>query len=312
MYLDRINSQLSQVGCTPAEQIGSYIQHLCNHYQVGLNLHDLSGISLMDPSLTTVLEPYLYHNNPFCNYLKKFDATHKACASSKNILCRSVSRAKNPCYGMCYMGIEELRYPIRWNHRLIGFLCVGQFTSDDASAMIRLEQKAERYQLDPGELQRRYRSTVKSMTLDLQELCTQLGMLSHYFSVLYGQFLGSATGEQRADRVAETHKRSYIVSRTIDYIHENYMYPITLKALAGSSYCSEAYLSHLFKEKIGVTITDYINTQRIHKAQSLLDLTTLSITDIAHQCGFNDSNYFSRVFRKHTKLSPKQYRDRTS
>jgi AraC-like DNA-binding protein len=71
---------------------------------------------------------------------------------------------------------------------------------------------------------------------------------------------------------------------------------------------SRFYFCHSFKEVTGQTISDYINYIRISMAESKLDNTDLSITDIALSVGFDDINYFSRVYKKHKGISPKAAR----
>jgi len=310
MNFASVNERLARLRQSPAERVEAYLRFICERYGVGLNLHDIAGVSEMDESLSAVFAPYLYHNNPFCNYLKKNEAAFRSCARSKHVLCRMCSRTEEPFYGSCYMGVEELRFPIRWNGRLIAFLCVGQFCTDLPSADERLTRQAAKYGLDAAALKERFRATTKPLTIDVEELHTHVGMLSEYIALLYDKFLRAARSAQTIDTFAESHKRNYIVHRTVEYIKQNYMFPITLKALASSSYCSEAYLSHLFKEKTGQTITECISKLRVQRAKQLLDVTSSTVTDIAHQCGFNDSNYFARVFRQHVGQSPKQYRER--
>ncbi|CAN7259685.1 helix-turn-helix domain-containing protein [Paenibacillus sp. LjRoot153] len=312
MQFGELNHQLAQVDMSTAERVKAYFQFICEHYSVGLNLHDIAGLSEMDSALFMVLSPYHYHNNPFCNYVKKFEATFQACSRNKKVLCRMCTRSTTPLYGSCYMGIEELRFPIHWKGRLIAFLCVGQFSSDFEAATKRLETQAAKYGLNANELKQRFHATTRPLDLNLGALHAHIGMLTQYLILLYENFLLNTHHGQSMDQRAEAHQQSFIVNRTLHYIKDNFTYPITLSALAGISFCSETYLSHLFKETIGSTITEYINQLRIQKSKSLLDITTYSITHIAHQCGFNDSNYFSRVFRQHTGMSPKQYRGRTS
>ncbi|MDR6551767.1 helix-turn-helix domain-containing protein [Paenibacillus qinlingensis] len=310
MQFEKLNHQLAQVDMSAAERIKTYFQFVCDRYSVGLNLHDIAGLSEMDSSLSIVFSPYLYHNNPFCNYVKRFEATFQACARNKKVLCRMCTRSATPLYGSCYMGIEELRFPIHWKGRLLAFLCVGQFSTDLEAASQRLKTQAAKYGLNPNELEQRFLTATRPLDLNIGELHTHIGMLTQYLILLYENFLLNTHHGQSMDQRAEAHQRSFIVSRTLHYIKENFTYPITLSALAGISFCSETYLSHQFKETTGSTITEYIKELRIQKAKNLLDITTYSITLIAHQCGFNDSNYFSRVFRQHTGMSPKQYRGR--
>jgi AraC-like DNA-binding protein len=69
-----------------------------------------------------------------------------------------------------------------------------------------------------------------------------------------------------------------------------------------------SYLSVQFKKETSQTITDYIQNVRLEHAILLLNSTSDSIQEIASLCGFPDSNYFTRVFKKKKGLTPKEYR----
>lgn len=85
---------------------------------------------------------------------------------------------------------------------------------------------------------------------------------------------------------------------------------LSLKRFAGELFLNTSYLSALFKKEMGMTLTDYVNKTRITHAQKLLKSTTLSIQDIAIECGIPDIHYFTRVFRKETDCSPREWRNR--
>lgn len=71
-----------------------------------------------------------------------------------------------------------------------------------------------------------------------------------------------------------------------------------------------SYLSRKFKEETGFTLTDFINKKRIDEAKIFLNKGDISITDIAFMVGFNDINYFSKVFKKWTTLTPTEFKKR--
>jgi YesN/AraC family two-component response regulator len=110
--------------------------------------------------------------------------------------------------------------------------------------------------------------------------------------------------------ILSIHKNNFIVSTTTYFIRENYEKPLALKLLASNSYCNPTYLSHIFKEKMHISITEYINNIRIQHAKELIDLTSKSITEISIRVGFNDLGYFGRVFKNIIGLSPKEYREK--
>ena len=61
-----------------------------------------------------------------------------------------------------------------------------------------------------------------------------------------------------------------------------------------------------------MTLTDYVNQQRIAHAQYLLQGTNTPIKSIAQQCGIADLNYFVRIFKRITGVTPKSYRDKAA
>jgi AraC-like DNA-binding protein len=99
-----------------------------------------------------------------------------------------------------------------------------------------------------------------------------------------------------------------MITQVSDYIRSNFNANITLGELSRIFSISESYLSRSFKKEIGIGIGEYITYLRITNAESLLVETNLSLTEIAHRSGFNDSNYFSAVFKRFTDHSPYKYR----
>lgn len=85
---------------------------------------------------------------------------------------------------------------------------------------------------------------------------------------------------------------------------------LSLKRFANELFLNTSYLSALFKKEMGTTLTDYVNKRRIAYAQKLLKSTTLSIQDIATQSGISDIHYFTRLFRRETEMSPREWRNR--
>ena len=67
-------------------------------------------------------------------------------------------------------------------------------------------------------------------------------------------------------------------------------------------------ISRLFKEKIGLTVMDYILKTRVTMAKELLCKTDLSVTEISESCGFSSISFFSRTFKNETGVSPLKYK----
>ncbi len=83
---------------------------------------------------------------------------------------------------------------------------------------------------------------------------------------------------------------------------------LSLKRFANELFLNTSYLSSLFKKETGITLTDYVNQHRINFAKRLLKSTTLSIQAVATAVGISDIHYFTRLFRRETGYSPREYR----
>lgn len=98
------------------------------------------------------------------------------------------------------------------------------------------------------------------------------------------------------------------IGDAIAHIETNYTERITLAELAEKSHLSPRHFSRIFRECIGRSPIDHLMHIRTQKAADLLQHTDRTITDIAFDCGFSDSNYFTRCFRKIMKQTPKRFR----
>lgn len=100
-----------------------------------------------------------------------------------------------------------------------------------------------------------------------------------------------------------------VVDEIKEYIRSNYEDNLNAADIAGRFFLNASYLSAMFKEKAGMNLSVYIEAVRMEKAKQLLGGSRLSVTEIAMRTGYAESNYFSKVFRKYTGMSPRQYRE---
>lgn len=102
-------------------------------------------------------------------------------------------------------------------------------------------------------------------------------------------------------------KNSY-VAYALNYIHEHFNTKILQEDIARQLQISVRYLSKLFKSYMGVTLSNYINIYRINRSIQLMQTTDLTLTEIALQVGFTDSQHYSKVFMSIINETPSQYR----
>lgn len=103
-------------------------------------------------------------------------------------------------------------------------------------------------------------------------------------------------------------KGNEITKKAIRYISHNFSRNLTLDEVADHVHLNPAYFSTLFKQSTGSSFKEYLNMVRIEESKRLLSNTDYSIIDISLATGFEDQSYFSKVFKKYTGLTPKQYR----
>lgn len=98
------------------------------------------------------------------------------------------------------------------------------------------------------------------------------------------------------------------IKKVLSYIHAHCGEKIFVRDLAGLLNLNEQYFCRFFKKAIGQSSIAYVNECRIRRAAELLQNTSLAVTDVCMECGFNNLGNFIREFRKQTGVTPLQYR----
>lgn len=95
-----------------------------------------------------------------------------------------------------------------------------------------------------------------------------------------------------------------------EYIQKHFREKLSIQSIAEVVHLSPSYLSHIFSQTFGYTITDYVTYIRLENAKSILSKSGTSISEAALDSGFEDISYFSRVFKKVEGISPREYKKR--
>lgn len=102
-------------------------------------------------------------------------------------------------------------------------------------------------------------------------------------------------------------KVSNIISEAKNYIDQNYNKEIGLTEVSEAVSISPQYFSKIFKEELSLNFIDYLTNIRMEHAKRMLKEKKLSIKEICYEIGYNDPNYFSRLFKKNEGISPTEY-----
>lgn len=100
------------------------------------------------------------------------------------------------------------------------------------------------------------------------------------------------------------------VAKAIAIIYKNYKDDVRVSELADRVHLSANYFGELFKQTTGLSVQHYVNKHRIDRSRVLLEEDDLGITEVARAVGYEDPNYFSRTFKRHCGMTPREYRNR--
>lgn len=118
---------------------------------------------------------------------------------------------------------------------------------------------------------------------------------------------GEETAKKK-DHEEENIRLSVLKEKIETYIKENYGKELSVSMLAEWLNYSEAYFSKLFKQCFHVNFTTYLVDFRVNLAKEMIEDSNRSIKEIGRICGYEDPNYFSRIFKKATGFTPTEYR----
>lgn len=105
-------------------------------------------------------------------------------------------------------------------------------------------------------------------------------------------------------------RRTWIMNEAKNYIQREFCRPVSLEEIATTLNISTYYLSRVFSQESGFTLSSYINEVRMQNAAKLLSDYRLNISEVARSMGFTDSSYFRKVFKAYYGCSPRDYRSR--
>lgn len=148
----------------------------------------------------------------------------------------------------------------------------------------------------------------------------QLPILNVMKNIVGEYTLGRQIDREQADRlfsllnkfsslIAPAENTSEAVLNAVEYIEDNFSDKnLRLSNISAHVGLSNEHLSRIFHDQIGDTVTAYITKMRVEHGVMLLKDSDYPIKQIAHDCGFSSSNYFSLSIKKHYSLTPKEIR----
>ncbi|MGM0567750.1 MAG: PocR ligand-binding domain-containing protein [Elusimicrobiota bacterium] len=238
---------------------------------------------------------------PFCLQVKKSGFEDK-CRQCDKKACLRVKKERKPVIYRCFAGLTEMAVPIMLNKKLIAIAMAGQVRTGDKNKI----NSSLKKETDLKTYIRLKKSFNKIPLIKRKKLESYAQMLMLVVNYIFRKEHEVLLTKGKLPRSSGTGR---IVDKTLKYIKKNYSGKIYLKDIAASVHVSQSYLSRVFSEETGFTISDYIKKMRLEKAVRLLKKTDRPIKEVAYMSGYEGLPYFYKLFKKHYKITPKTFRE---
>lgn len=243
-----------------------------------------------------ICTPHNIEQCNFCRLIRSHPVGYRRCRETA-VRCVYLDPC---CYHLfpCHAGLLVLAVPLRAEHGPLGALATGEIRTSSGCD-------------DAGQVLER----VRDLHLDEELLLhyyERIPVKQHDEIIMLGEAIYTL-GNINSLQIAITRNDRPPVSRrpvraAVNYILQNYNRPLTMDDVARQVNLSPAYFSLLFKQELQQTFTEFLREARMTRAKELLRDGDLAVSEIARLVGYEDANYFSRVFKKRMGVSPLDYR----
>ena len=249
-------------------------------------------ISIFDTNYNEIVS-YPKDHCAFCKLMNQNEFTRNKCAASNERSFRHCNMHRDLYINHCHANLIEATYPLIQNDVVIGYLMFGQITDEQNKKVIKsniieyLEKNDIKIPAEPEyfSITRKSKEQISAASKIL-EACTFYILLKDYVKL----------------------QESNFIVKLNRYIDEHISEDLSIETLMSVFNISKNKLYNKFNEFLNCGIAEHIKSRRIEKAKDLLKNTNKKIHTISNDVGFNDYNYFCRVFKKEVGMSAKQYR----
>ena len=230
----------------------------------------------------------------FCSLMKSNCNTRRKCAYADKRSFNKCRESGRLYIYKCHAGLVEAVMPLYENEKNIGYLMLGQISDNKNNNTLieKITYWQEKYGFDTETLNTNIQSITYKSTEEIYAAAKIMEACTCY--IAFKELI-----EPEENRVFKAAKA---------YIDKNLSADLDIADICKELSLGRTKLYDIFKREANTGVSEYINRRRLHKAKSLLKTTDMSIPEIASAVGFNDYNYFSRVYKKRYGKAPKFYR----
>lgn len=264
------------------------------------DFYKLTGISI---AITDTDFHQLVHCRPaapdaFCRLIQSSPTGVKRCIASDCALLTACKEAKGTCTHTCHAGLTDTGVAITDKGVILGYVIFGQ-VYDSSRTIPRFSEIYPRVAdlgLPHEELEEAYNRILFVDKETIESASELVGILTKYI------WLEHMIHPEEGD----------MFSAIAEYVTNNLTEDLEVGALCRRFHLSKNALYKLFHKNTGYTVNEYVTNHRIDKAKTLLCHTTLPVCQVSEAAGIENYQYFCRLFKKSTGISPLQYRKKNA
>lgn len=284
--------------------------------------------------------------NSYCRLIQSFLGTEPCIKSDQEALGRA-TRSGTHCLYTCHAGLLNIAVPLTLKGQILGAMFTGQLVSEPHSKE-EFGHITKHLNLTPPQRKTLYNSYLQVKRFDKEQLLLATKLIvfmSNYIISRENELLLQTEIFKREEELLQFENRQMkiqnslqklrisvledqvftkndsprpkrqqdrkvlVVRRAEEMIRRFYSHSITVEDVAKAVYLSPNYFSSIFKEITRTTFTNFLNEVRIDEGKRLLTTTDMPIKEIVPLVGFNDYDYFNKVFKRIAGLTPAAYRE---
>ena len=236
-------------------------------------------------------------HKPVCSYCALIQnklEMKDLCIQSDKTHCKEASEKKELVSYTCHAGLQEAIHPIFFEDTLLGFVVIGQFRITDTITPP-IIQACEKKDIPVNKLTKAFLKVPLYPDKQTQNILNLFKILVKYI-----------VSQQMIAR-----KGNMVLNTIVNYFEENIDKQITLSDAAKLVAKSNSYISHLFKKYFDKSFSQMFIEMKLNRADDFFRIMPdLSIGEVAYKLGYSDPLYFSRIYKKYRKISPKEFKNK--
>ncbi len=289
---------MALVDFQPAEdrnlmEILNSVAHLSG---MGICIYDLNR--LLEGYHGPVVRRYHGHKCKFCELIRSIPGVFPHCYESDcDDAVTLAKQYKRPFYHTCHAGLTDIVIPVLCGQQVIAVAFCGQCRLLNETRWEDILPRLQAFNTDIAPLKEAFEELPVTDRITLSAAASLLDMAFQHLTRTMGNELFVSLDIQED-----------AFSKAITFIEGRFHAGIGVKEVAEHVHLHPSYLARLFTKRLGYGVLHRITLVRIGNAKRLLKSTSIPVKSIASNIGYAHCNYFAKVFRKATGLSPVEYR----